>query len=152
MPVQCPVVEEQEAISGIWIFLARSEDGAVGNIEQDSRSSRLDGTGQQPLLPGVIRNDHMAGKPGREALYQTQEPETERLFRDPELAGIKFRKDIVNVKNDRSSPESRQKGRENQKVGHRMNMDDVVLLTKIVDGDLTEGPRQEKKNAPNVGE
>jgi hypothetical protein len=94
----------------------------------------------------------MARKPGREALYETQEPETERPFRDPEPAGIKFRKDIVNVKNDRSSPESRQKGRENQKVGHRMNMDDVVLLTKIVDGDLTEGTRQEKKNAPNVGE
>ena len=151
MPVQCPVVEEQEAISGIRVFLARSEDGTVGNVEQDSRSSRLDGAGQQPFLPGVIRNDHMARKPGREALYHTQKAETERPFRNPEPAGIKFRKDIVNVKNEWSSPESRQKGRENQKIGHRMNMDDVVLLTKIADGDLTEGPRQEKKNAPNVG-
>src|SRR5437773_11468505 len=123
MPVQCPVVEEQEAISGIGVFLARSEDGTVGNVEQDSRSSRLDGAGQQPFLPGVIRNDHMARKPGSAASYHTHKAETERPFRIPEPAGTKFQKDIVNVNNAWSSSESRQKGIENHEICHGMNID-----------------------------
>src|SRR5207244_12246433 len=113
MPVQCPVVEEQEAISGIRVFLARSEDGTVGNVEQDSRSSRLDGAGQQPFLPGVIRNDHMARKPGREALYHTQKAENVGPFRTPEPAGIKFGRDIETVQNEWSYPESPKQGRGN---------------------------------------
>src|SRR5580704_6918233 len=136
MPVQRSMVEDQEAISHVFALLARLENGTIRDVENDGASPGVDGTGQQPLLPSVICDDHMTRKPGTETFGHAEKPEANRGFRDSKFAGIEFRQDIADVKNNGSSSKARQKCRKNQEIRHRMNMHDVVLLPEIVDRDL----------------
>jgi hypothetical protein len=101
------MVEDQEPISHVSVLLAPREDGSVWNIENHGASARVDGAGQKPLLPGVIRDDHMTRKPGTETFGRAEEPETNRFFRDSEFAGIEFRQDIADIKNDGGSSKAR---------------------------------------------
>src|SRR5437899_9906673 len=107
MPVQSSMVEDQEPICHVVVLVARCKDGTVRNIENYAASARVDGTGQKPLLPSVIGNDHVARKPGTEPFHHAEEPEANGLLRDSEFAGIEFRQDIADVQNDGRSTETR---------------------------------------------
>src|SRR2546422_397576 len=106
MPVQSSMVEDQKPIRHFVVLVTRCKDGTIWNIENHAASARADGTGQKPLLPSVIGNDHVARKLDTDPFGHAEEPETNRFFRDSKFAGIEFRQDIADVKNDGGSAEA----------------------------------------------
>ena len=76
VPVQRSMVKDQEPITQVFVLVAGREDGSVWNIENHGTSAWVDGSGQKPLLPSVIRNDQMARKPGTETFGPAEETET----------------------------------------------------------------------------
>jgi hypothetical protein len=64
----------------------------------------------------VIGDNRVVREGNREAFYQDQAPKQERVALDAELAGIEFRKNIVDVQDYRSSQEFRHNRGEDQEI------------------------------------
>src|SRR6266403_4827562 len=88
MPVQSPVVQQQEAIFGVPLSLALHEDGSVWDIEHHTTSAGFHRTRHESLPPSVICNDYVTGKAGTEPFHDTQKTKANRFVGDSERAGV----------------------------------------------------------------
>ena len=92
-------------------------------VENRRAFGRLQATTYELLSPYVVRDNDVICEGRAESLYQQQRPERQRAGRHFELAGVKFRDDIMNIEHNFRPGQPGQPGCKNQKVGYGMDMD-----------------------------
>jgi hypothetical protein len=63
-----------------------------------------------------------------------------------ELVRIELWEKVVNVENDFRTHQTRQPRREDQKVGNRMDMHELVRLANVIDADADHRPQKKQRD------
>ncbi len=88
-------------------------------------------TGKQCLIPEVVCDDHIIRELSRLILYELEPLDVRVGFAGLEFAAEKLRHNIVDVEDDFRTRQFGVPGGEHQKIGHVVNVDQVVFQTIV---------------------
>ena len=101
--IQCAGVNQTHVIIGdsgrSW-----KEQAGVGIIADGRAAFCAPAAVCNAVSPDVVGNNHVVGKPHRNALDERGDTETERIGRGAKLTGVKLRQNIVDIKRSLEFP------------------------------------------------
>jgi hypothetical protein len=128
-----------------------TKDRPVRKIENCGAFVPFDGSLREPLLPNVVRYDHMVRKGGRNAFDPKQQLKGKRLSTRPELACIKLWQHVVDVQDNFAARQSRQPRRKHQTIRDGVDMNQIVTVPDLPFREEDHGSEQKQQDPEDVG-
>src|SRR5215469_6758910 len=152
VPVERTRVKQDEAPIAVARSGGTGKDGAVRRVQHHGTLLRGNGAGYEAFLPNVIGNNYVASESGGVLLDAEERLESKRVVLAAEFAGVEFRKDVVDIQNDRGAAQAgKQRGKDHE-VRNGVDVQNVVAFLKVEARNLEQSAQKELSQTPEVGE